>query len=131
MTSDDIACFLTEFFGVRLRTVEEQAFYLRLIPTKNLKAVFKTAPESDVFSSLLQALVVVVKGSDESPDSSLPPAKPKPKRAVVFLQRLAASLRFGMAVMLFSDADKTAVKHIVASVKDERKRRDLSEKYCL
>ena len=128
-TTCGITC-LCSALDARLRTVEEQAFYLRLIPTKNIKAVFKTAPESDVFSSLLQALVVVVKGS-ERPDNGLPPAKPKPKRAVIFLQRLAASLRFGMAVMLFSDADKTAITQIVASVKDEGKRKDLSNKYGL
>jgi hypothetical protein len=115
----------------RLRDVHERAHYLRLLPTKNLKAIFKVAPDADVLSTILAALVVVANGSgdwgggggggdagDGTVGQRPPPpppgnSKPKPKRAVTYLRKIAASLRFGMAVMLFSRADRAAVRSIL------------------
>jgi len=88
--------------------VNERAHYLRLIPTKNLKSVFKTVPDADVFSNILEALTVVASGSSSAPVSGVEaePAKPKPKRAIVYLKKIAASRRFDMAVMLLSKTDQ-------------------------
>ena len=80
-----------------------------MIPIKSLKIIFKVAPDPDVLSSILSTLVRVAEG--ETTDGK--PIKPKPKRALTYLRKIAAGKRISMAVMLMGDEDKDAIRKVL------------------